>query len=68
MESVERWRRAGFYASVTALLVGLAALAATASAVQPNYLRTSAVAFVCSVAILSALTLFWFWVLKLRGK
>jgi hypothetical protein len=65
---MERWRRAGFYATVTALVVGLATVAVTVNSTQPHYLRMAAVAFVASVAILVTLTVAWFGVLKLWGR
>ena len=68
MDSLERWRRAGSYAAVTALVVGLGLLVVTIHATQANYLRTAAIAFVVSMVVLAGLTLFWFWILKLRGQ
>ena len=68
MDSLERWRRAGGFAAVTALVIGLGLLVVTVHATQANYLRTAAIAFVVSMAILAGLTLFWFWILKLRGQ
>lgn len=68
METQERWRRAGVYATVTALIAGVALLVTAARATPPGYLKTAALAFVLSVAALAGLTLFWFWVLKLRGR
>jgi len=67
MDSLERWRRAGVYAAVTALIVGLGLLLVTVHATQANYLRVAVIAFVVSVVVLAGLTLFWFWILKLRG-
>jgi hypothetical protein len=68
MDSRERWRRAGCYAAVTALVAGLALLILAVNATQANYLKTAGLAFVVSMAILAGLTLFWFWLLKLRGQ
>lgn len=68
MDSLERWRRAGGFAAVTALVIGLGLLVVTVHATQANYLRTAAIAFVVSMVVLAGLTLFWFWILKLRGQ
>jgi hypothetical protein len=68
MDSLERWRRAGSYAAVTALIVGLGLLLVTVHATEASYLRTAAIAFVVSVVVLAGLTVFWFWILKLRGR
>ena len=68
MDSLERWRRAGGFAAVTALVIGLGLLVVTVPATQANYLRTAAIAFVVSMVVLAGLTLFWFWILKLRGQ
>lgn len=68
MDSLERWRRAGFYATVTALVAGLGLLVFAVNATQANYLGTAAIAFVVSVVVLAGLTLFWFWILKLWGR
>jgi len=48
MDSLERWRRAGVYAT------------------RAGDLRVAVIAFVVSVVVLAGLTLFWFWILKLR--
>ena len=68
MDSRERWRRAGCYAAVTALVAGLALLILALNATQASYLKTGAIAFVVSMAVLAGLTLLWFWILKLRDR
>lgn len=51
MDSLERWRRAGGYAAVTALIVGLGLLLVTVHATRANYLRMAMIAFVVSVVV-----------------
>jgi hypothetical protein len=69
MNLSDRWQRASLYSLMTAVAVGIIGLLLTISPIfRPGYLRLAVIAFVVTCVILVALTVAWYWVLRILNR